>query len=91
MSHSEEQSAAPMPKLVVVKCVSLLVGLPLVLHLALWLTRENYGWGPALIVTLIVGVALSVGYRRPLAHREPEATEETAPIVMRGARQLVSV
>lgn len=90
MSHSEEQSAAPMPKLVVVKCVSLLVGLPLVLHLALWLTRENYGWGPALIVTLIVGVALSVVHHRPLAHQDPEVAEETAPIVIRGARQLVS-
>ena len=79
-----------MPKLVIVKCVSLLVGLPLVLHLALWLTRENYGWGPALIVTLIVGVALSVVHHRPLAHQDPEVAEETAPIVMRGARQLVN-
>ena len=78
-----------MPKLLPLKCVSLLVGLPAVLHLALWLTRENYGWGPALALTLFVGVALSVGYARQPHDLESE-DDQPAPQLNQHQRQLVS-
>lgn len=43
-----------------IKCLVLLVGLPLVLHVLLWMTQSSLGGWPAVITTLMLGIGMSI-------------------------------
>lgn len=53
----------------------LLIGLPTLLHILLYVTRRNFGDLPAVVLTLVIGVVLSVVYAK---QPEVPATEEAS-------------
>lgn len=70
-----------------VHSLALLVGLPAALFFLLSMTNSRFGAWPATLITLAIGVWLSIAYsRRPVSTDQTVAGEETQT-----ARTMVSV
>lgn len=53
--------------------VILLIGLPTLLYILLWATRTHLGHWPAIALTLVIGIALSVIHKRQPGSPLPDA------------------
>ncbi len=61
------------------KCISLLIGLPLLLHVLLWMTQSSLGGWPAVITTLVLGVGLSFVFNTDGQPVEAEVEPDVVP------------
>lgn len=61
----------------VVKFCTLLIGLPTVLYLLLALTQAKFGGWPAAVITVVIGIGLSVVYTRAPSAKQNEAANDS--------------